>query len=213
MIDRLNTSIVLTLYGWTAHHALLRALVIVCAKWLVFLIPLLLVLAWWWPLPGRSQRRCALLASGCSAMLNGCALLVLSHVVYSPRPFVVLHLVPLFPHAANSSFPSDHMLLGMALAAPLLWRLYRLGWLLCVISLLVGLARVAGAVHWPSDILGTAILALGLGWLALPLTAYALGRASEKWLQWLGLTKKSASQLAKAPSREPELPRSRPPRA
>jgi len=45
-----------------------------------------------------------------------------------------------------------------------------------VVALLVGCARVAAGVHWPRDSIGSALVALALGALALPLTRMALAR-------------------------------------
>ena len=45
---------------------------------------------------------------------------------------------------------------------PMLWRAPKLGIWLLAWALLVGVARVAAGVHYPTDILGSAILALAL---------------------------------------------------
>src|SRR5437868_3432005 len=53
-------------------------------------------------------------------------------------------------------------------------RRWREGLPLLVVTLVVGAARVAAAVHWPSDIVGTTLLALVLGWCACVLTGVVL---------------------------------------
>jgi undecaprenyl-diphosphatase len=75
-----------------------------------------------------------------------------------------LGFAPLVPHAPDSSFPSDHTLVGVALAGALLFRAPRVGVCLVTLAVLVGFARVAVGVHYPSDI---AVLALALAALAL----------------------------------------------
>lgn len=93
--------------------------------------------------------------------------LSLGSVLARPRPFVALGLAPLLPHAATATFPSRHTLVGVALAGPVMGVRRRLGLGLVVWVLGVGLARVAAGLHYPSDILGSALLALGpmvLGW-------------------------------------------------
>jgi len=62
-------------------------------------------------------------ASGVSLALSDLVALPLAHLGDRPRPFVALGLTPLFAHGADSSFPSGHTLVGVALAAPLVWRL------------------------------------------------------------------------------------------
>jgi undecaprenyl-diphosphatase len=91
--------------------------------------------------------------------------LAVEQVVYRPRPFVDLGFEPLFPHARDSSVPSDHTLIGVALGGPMLARDRRLGLLLVGWALIVGVARIAAGVHYPSDIVGSGIIALALDWV------------------------------------------------
>ena len=74
---------------------------------------------------------------------------------------------------ADSSFPSDHTLTGVALIGPLLWALPRAGRLLLAWALIVGAARVAAGLHHPSDILGSVALALVLDVLVWFLSCHA----------------------------------------
>ena len=183
----LDKRLVLTLYDWAASHGVAHTLTLFAAQRLVFLIPLVLIAAWWWPPAGQFDRRRVLLAVIVSAVLGGLVTLALGVVVDRARPFVALGLTPLFPHGMDSSFPSDHTMLGVALAAPLVWRLWRVGLPLLLVALLVGFARVAAAVHWPSDIIGSALLALALGALAVVLTEALLARVPRHWQARCGL--------------------------
>lgn len=90
----------------------------------------------------------------------------------NPRPFVVEHIKPMFPHAADNGFPSDHTALGTVIAATV-W-LYRraLGLLLGVLTVLVGTARVLAHVHHPLDI--AAAIAMGL--VAVAIAAWVAPR-------------------------------------
>jgi undecaprenyl-diphosphatase len=141
-------------------------------------------------------RRRLLAAVGTSVLLGGLATRVLPLILAHPRPFVVLHLVPLLPHAAESSFPSDHTMLGAASAAPLVWRRWRVGLPLLVLTLLVGAARVAAALHWPSDIVGTTLVALVLGWCAIPLTEVVLARFPGPLLARVGIVTGRSSPVS-----------------
>jgi undecaprenyl-diphosphatase len=92
--------------------------------------------------------------------------------------------VPLFDHAADTSFPSEHTLVGVALALALGRVLGRWGVLPVLWALLIGVARIAAAVHYPSDVLGSALLAVPLAalswWIVNQLTQWRglLPRAS-----------------------------------
>ena len=87
-----------------------------------------------------------------------------------PRPFVVdPHLHPLFAHPADNGFPSDHTALASGIA--LLVTTYRrwIGLVLVVVSVAIGVSRVAAHVHHPQDIaagLVIGLLAALVGWLS-----------------------------------------------
>ncbi len=85
--------------------------------------------------------------------------LIAGYLYVDPRPFVVEHLRPLIAHAADNGFPSDHTLLSMTVAAVVMAFYRKLGLLLFVLGLLVGVSRVMAQVHHPVDILGSTIIA------------------------------------------------------
>jgi undecaprenyl-diphosphatase len=59
-----------------------------------------------------------------------------------------------------ASFPSGHTIFMFALATGV-WRINkRFGWWLYALGLLIGAARVAGGVHYPSDIVGGIVLGI-----------------------------------------------------
>ena|SRR3989338_1629926 len=74
-----------------------------------------------------------------------------------PRPYEVLSFEPLLTNGSGS-FPSGHMALLFALGTALFFLNRRWGVWFLALSFLVGLARVAAGVHWPTDILGGAVL-------------------------------------------------------
>lgn len=96
----------------------------------------------------------------------------------SPRPFVTSGISPLFPHAADNGFPSDHTLLSAACAALILWSEKRLGILLLCVSFLVGYSRVLAGVHHPVDIVGSVVIATGVAWVVW---RYVVSRVQEKY--------------------------------
>jgi undecaprenyl-diphosphatase len=85
---------------------------------------------------------------------------ILNYIISNPRPFVVEGIAPLFPHSPDNGFPSDHTLLVMTVAAIVFTYNRKLGVVLGILGLLVGVARVLAKVHHPMDIAGSAIIAV-----------------------------------------------------
>ncbi|MBV9579614.1 MAG: phosphatase PAP2 family protein [Chloroflexi bacterium] len=157
----MDETLVVLLHNWAASQSLLTTAVELVAEYGVFVLPISLVILWV-RAEGMTATRQAIL-TGCGAALIAFGLgLILELTLGRPRPFVELGFAPLIQHVADSSFPSDHTLTGVALIGPLLWTLPRAGWLLLAWALIVGAARVAAGLHHPSDILGSAALALAL---------------------------------------------------
>jgi undecaprenyl-diphosphatase len=83
------------------------------------------------------------------------------------RPPLGMGIHPLFPES-SASFPSGHATTLFALAGIVYFYDKRLGMIFGAISALICIARVMSGVHYPSDILGGALIALG--------SAYAVRR-------------------------------------
>ncbi|MDI6868798.1 MAG: phosphatase PAP2 family protein [Coprothermobacterota bacterium] len=76
---------------------------------------------------------------------------------YRPRPFMAFALPHLLTDSSYS-FPSGHTIFIFALATSTYLFNKKLGCFLYFSGLLIGLARISGGVHYPSDILGGMIL-------------------------------------------------------
>ncbi|MDZ4221515.1 MAG: phosphatase PAP2 family protein [Patescibacteria group bacterium] len=85
---------------------------------------------------------------------------------YSPRPFVESGIAPLIPHAPDNGFPSDHTLLGAAIATALYPFSKKLSAFLWVVTALVGASRVLAGVHHGIDVLASMLIAGGTGFFA-----------------------------------------------
>lgn len=99
-----------------------------------------------------------------------------SRLYYDPRPFVVGHFTPYFPHTNDNGFPSDHTLLASFLGFMVLR--YKKGWgsLLLILALIIGLARVIAGVHHLADIAG-AFACTGISILAIALASRYLKKS------------------------------------
>lgn len=150
---------------WLAQDATYALIVIAVASWLVN------------RLLGRPV--------GVRAVLSVVIALVVCETIslwyFHPRPFAVLpDVLQLVPHEPNASFPSTHATALAAGAGPFVWSRARLGVLLLVGTVLVGVSRIYVGIHYPADVL--AGFAIGFG------VSYFLSRVStpfdgiERWV-------------------------------
>ncbi len=145
------------LFGTDPYPSPVDTFIVVTAQYVPFLVPLVGLIVW--VLLNRGGK----VTLGVRAVIAFALALVLIKVFAmvhtDPRPFVVNPSVkPLFPHAADNGFPSDHT--TMVVTVSLLVILYRrwLGVALLVVSTLVGWARVAAHVHHTQDIVAGAVI-------------------------------------------------------
>lgn len=137
-------------------------LAIFVAEWLPYLAVVLLYGSF---LISKSFKKQALFEVGFSIII---ALFVrfpitwLIHVfVDRARPFVIdANVTNLLAHDPTNSFPSGHSTFFFTCAAMLFLLDRKRGFILFLVAILMGLARIFGGVHWPTDILAGAILGI-----------------------------------------------------
>lgn len=156
--------------AFTSQDAVTRDLTIFFALALVFVMAAGWVLVALW----RRQRitlsscvRVALImvvSYGLARLLHG--------LLIDPRPYLLEHITPIVHVSADNGFPSDHVLLGSALAATLWWIDRRLIPAFTLLVALVMLGRLGIAAHHSLDVLGSAgivaLVSLIVAWLPLP---------------------------------------------
>ncbi|HEV7593632.1 MAG TPA: undecaprenyl-diphosphatase [Gemmatimonadaceae bacterium] len=157
--DSSSSSLDYTLFravnGVAGRSAALDSVMIASAKYLPIVFALALVVLWlsWRP---RNQRG-ALLAGVSALIALGLGQLI-GKALPRPRPYLSHTVNQLIPPSLDTSFPSDHAILGFAVAV-MIWKYNRrAGVALLVLAMLMAIARVFVGAHYPGDVLGGAVL-------------------------------------------------------
>ena len=140
------------LSGWPLYLA------IAAAEYLIYAVPVGLVVGWLW---GSSRSRSRILA----ATLVGLLALGVNQLIqlawFHPRPFMMHVGYTYLVHAPDSSFPSDHVTLLWAIGLVFITCPYtRLsGAVVLLFAMLAAWARVYLGVHFPLDMAGAILVA------------------------------------------------------
>ena len=125
------------------------------AKYLVFII-VIIAGVYWVTLP--KEQKIKMFVFGVITAVVAFALTRLGGAIYfDPRPFVDSAVTPIYPHAANNGFPSDHTALAFTVAAAVFYMNKKFGLVLLFLASLVGASRVLGYIHSFTDILGSIV--------------------------------------------------------
>lgn len=155
--EALNQALFLKINAGTSTAPWLIDVARFIADDLIYLIPVLLSSMWLW---GQRESRSVAVRAFLVAML-GLGLNQIVGALWShPRPFAIGLGQAWALHVADSSFPSDHMILFTAIGLSLvLGRVRLLGWLTLAVGASVGWARVFLGLHFPFDMLGAVAVA------------------------------------------------------
>ena len=128
------------------------------ADFLIFVIPLALVSLWFWG--DATERNLSLKACLVAFVALGVNQIII-RVWPHPRPFMIGLGHAFIPHAADPSFPSDHVTIFAGVGLSLLLGHARsvVGWAMLLLGLCVAWARVFLGVHFPLDMLGAVAVA------------------------------------------------------
>lgn len=137
------------------------------ADYLIYLIPLALVGLWCWS--DEKQRNLALKACLVAFVALGINQLIILGWPH-PRPFMIGLGHTFIPHAADSSFPSDHATIFSAVGLTLVFGYARslTGWAILALGVGVAWARIFLGVHFPLDMLG-AVVIVCVVWMGISL--------------------------------------------
>ena len=165
-MESLNQTLFLWLNAPEHPSALALRLAVFLAERLIWAAPLVTGIGW---LRGSEGTRKAMLVATASGLLGLLINQAIGLAWMHPRPFMIGLGHTLLPHAADSSFPSDHLTLWWAVAFSLsLQRGHRsTGVVLALLGLPIAWARIYLGVHFPFDMLGAGAVAVLCAWLTL----------------------------------------------
>lgn len=127
------------------------------ASRLIDLIPVLLVVLWVW---GKPAGRAGLVASAVAAALALGANQLVGLFWYEPRPFMIGLGRTLIAHVPENSFPSDHTTFILAVGFALIATRATPQWgaVVSILGILVAWARIYLGLHFPLDMLASALI-------------------------------------------------------
>lgn len=130
------------------------------AHYASYAIPVILLYAW---LYGERSARARVVMAYLTVLLAMGINLLIAHLWFHPRPFMIDLGTNFMKHGPDASFPSDHMTTASAVAwVYVLARQKVLGLFFVLLALTVGWARIYFGVHFPLDIVGSMVVALGV---------------------------------------------------
>lgn len=109
----------------------------------------------------REKNQLAVPSAIVSTIAGNLFIKLLNLMFYRPRPFAGHEVRLLFYHPSDSSFPSNATAVGFSMATAVWFFNRKAGLAMYVLAFLLGLSRVCGGIHYPSDILGG--MAVGIG--------------------------------------------------
>lgn len=143
----------------------MHTLIVVGAKYLIYIIAFLAVIATL--LSEKTMRNSIVKLALLSFPIAFLIAFIGGLLFYDTRPFVAEHIEPLIPHGADNGFPSDHTLFAMVAAATIFVYNRKLGVLLGILGVLIGVSRVMAKLHHPVDIAGSVVIAIAATGFAL----------------------------------------------
>lgn len=141
----------------------MEPLIIFGGKYLFFLAPL--VALWvFYKTPREAKKNLAVF--GMIVLILSYLVSVIAGMLYShPQPFALENITPLIAHEVDNSFPSHHTLLVAAIASVIYLYNRRVGSLLFLLALLVGMSRVLAGIHHPIDVVASILIAALVTWV------------------------------------------------
>ena len=153
-------------------HPLLASAVRLLATWIVPLVVAATIIPWLASGRGVDARKHATAGALGAAALALAANQLIAHLWDRPRPYAAhAAIVPFAGISSDPSFPSDHVAAAFAIAVAAMFASRRAGRVLLVLAAITAASRLLGAAHYPSDVLGGAVIGAASGLVVARLEA------------------------------------------
>lgn len=149
---------------FAGHHPILDHTFAFFAQYSLELYIILFIIAWFTLPKIEVKQRHTLLIMGLSGVLGLIINVIISHIYFRPRPFMVLEkgtFTQLIPHAPDASFPSDHTTGSFGFAAASWGKAPK--WItisFSILGILNAIARLYVGVHWPTDVIAGILISM-----------------------------------------------------
>jgi len=162
-MSALNQSIFTFIHHFAGRNIFLDDLGIFSAQYLPYLLVIAFFVLVWREESWR--KKLYVFCEGTIAVIlaRGIVTEVIRFFYHSVRPFAFYNFTPLISES-GWSFPSGHMTWFFALSLAVWYANHKWGTWFLVLSTLIGIARIFAGVHWPTDIIGGAVIGLLAAW-------------------------------------------------
>ncbi|GAB4347129.1 MAG: undecaprenyl-diphosphatase [Desulfobulbaceae bacterium] len=160
MPETVNKVLFQWIHAGAGSHPVRDGLAVLFGEGGPYMLAVLFVVLWFVVDEGRKT---ALLEATEAAVVGLLINEVIGVFYFHPRPYMIGLCTPLIPHGPETSFPSDHGTLLFAAACHLLLvrRWISCGAVLSGIALLTAWGRVYSGIHFPMDMAGSLVVAVG----------------------------------------------------
>ncbi|MGM9988158.1 MAG: phosphatase PAP2 family protein [Bacillaceae bacterium] len=138
------------------RYPFLDTIMIAISQKMRYLFILIFIVMWFRNHLHRKITILAIFSGGITLLLE----FIIKQFYFKPRPFVNHHaqVLPPSPSQESPSFPSKHTTLAFATATAVIIHKWVLGSIMYILAILTGFSRIWMGQHYPSDIVGSAML-------------------------------------------------------
>lgn len=160
----IDTNLLSQLHFLADKNGFLGWLAVFFASYIQYVLGLLFLIFIWKKISTGKKWQVFLTGIAAIILSRGIITTIIRFFYHRTRPFLEYNFVPLVPET-DYSFPSGHMTFFFALSTVIYIHDKKWGIWFMTASALMGIARIAAGVHWPSDIVGGAAIGIAVGWL------------------------------------------------